>query len=182
MAAVTIYWYGPERPASRRCLVRCAALFAGEPLAGAEERWPVQESEKGKPFFPLSPETHCSVTHSGDYWLGAFSSEPIGIDLQIHKPGRLAALSRRFFHPEEDRYLQAFGFSDFYRVWAAKESFVKFSGEGISGNFGRFSVAGPQGILSRVDGLQLRFVPFRCDYTLCVCAKEISSVQLVPGK
>ena len=49
MAAVTIYWYGPERPASRRCLVRCAALFAGEPLAGAEERWPVQESEKGKP-------------------------------------------------------------------------------------------------------------------------------------
>ena len=89
MAAVTIYWYGPERPASRRCLVRCAALFAGEPLAGAEERWPVQESEKGKPFFPLSPETHCSVTHSGDYWL---------------------------------------------------------------------------------------------DYTLCVCAKEISSVQLVPGK
>ena len=93
MAAVTIYWYGPERPASRRCLVRCAALFAGEPLAGAEERWPVQESEKGKPFFPLSPETHCSVTHSGDYWLGAFSGEPIGIDLQIDKPGRLAALS-----------------------------------------------------------------------------------------
>ena len=78
--------------------------------------------------------------------------------------------------------MQAFGCSDFYRVWAAKESFVKFSGEGISGNFGRFSVAGPQGILSRVDGLQLRFVPFRCDYTLCVCAKEISSVQLVPGK
>ena len=96
MAAVTIYWYGPERPASRQCLARCAALFAGEPLAGAEERWPVQESEKGKPFFPLSPQTHCSVTHSGDYWLGAFSSEPIGIDLQIHKPGRLAALSRRF--------------------------------------------------------------------------------------
>ena len=104
MAAVTIYWYGPERPASRQCLARCAALFAGEPLAGAEERWPVQESEKGKPFFPLSPQIHCSVTHSGDYWLGAFSSEPIGIDLQIHKPGRLAALSRRFFHPEEDRY------------------------------------------------------------------------------
>ena len=50
MAAVTIYWYGPERPASRRCLVRCAALLAGEPLVGAEERWPVQESEKGKPF------------------------------------------------------------------------------------------------------------------------------------
>ena len=53
MAAVTIYWYGPERPASRRCLMRCAALFAGEPLAGAEERWPVQESEKGKHIFQL---------------------------------------------------------------------------------------------------------------------------------
>ena len=30
MAAVTIYWYGPERPASRQCLARCAALYAGQ--------------------------------------------------------------------------------------------------------------------------------------------------------
>ena len=52
MAAVTIYWYGPERPASRRCLMRCAALFAGEPLAGAEERWPVKESL----FFRFHPK------------------------------------------------------------------------------------------------------------------------------
>ena len=93
MAAVTIYWYGPERPASRRCLVRCAALFTGEPLAGAEERWPVQESEKGKPFFPLSPETHCSVTHSGDYWRGAFSSEP-NVRIRIH---RARAMLLKFF-------------------------------------------------------------------------------------
>ena len=64
----------------------------------------------------------------------------------------------------------------------AKESFVKFSGEGIGGNFGRFSVVGQQGLLPEVDGLQLRFVPFRCDYTLCVCAREISSVLLLPGK
>ena len=140
-----------------------------------------RKAKKESPFFRFPPKSIVLSLIAGIIG-SAFSSEPIGIDLQIHKPGRLAALSRRFFHPEEDRYLQAFGFSDFYRVWTAKESFVKFSGEGISGNFGRFSVAGPQGILSRVNGLQLRFVPFRCDYTLCVCAKEISSVQLVPGK
>ena len=69
MAAVTIYWYGPERPASRRCLMRCAALFAGEPLAGAEERWPVQESEKGSLFFrfhpkPIVPSPTAGITGS----------------------------------------------------------------------------------------------------------------------
>lgn len=182
MAEVTIYWYGPKRPSSRQCLVRCAALFSGESPEGAEATWPVEREERGKPFFPNHPQVHCSVTHSGDYWLGAFCTQQVGIDLQIHKPGRLAALSHRFFHPEEDRYLQRAGFADFYRVWAAKESFVKFSGEGIGGNFGRFSVVGQQGLLPEVDGLQLRFVPFRCDYTLCVCAREISSVLLLPGK
>ena len=58
MAAVTIYWYGPERPASRRCLMRAAsALFAGEPLAGAEERWRgCRKAEKESLFFRFHPK------------------------------------------------------------------------------------------------------------------------------
>ncbi|MDD3192998.1 MAG: 4'-phosphopantetheinyl transferase superfamily protein [Oscillospiraceae bacterium] len=182
MAEVTIYWYGPRRPDSNQCLVRCAAAFWGGSLADGGDCFEVEREARGKPFFPLLPQLHCSVTHSGDYWLGAFSREPVGIDLQIHKPGRLAALSRRFFHPEEDRYLEKAGYEDFYRVWAAKESVVKCTGEGIDGGFSHFSVAGPEGILPAVRGLQLQFVPFRGDYTLCVCAEKISSVTVLPGE
>ena len=139
----------------------------------------MQESEK-EPFSAFT-ETHCSVTHSGDYWLGAFPARLIGIDLQIHKPGRLAALSRRFFHPEEDWYLQAFGFSDFTGSGRQRRVLSNFPAKGSAEISAGFPLPAA-GDSVRVDGLQLRFVPFRCDYTLCVCAKEISSVQLVPGK
>lgn len=182
MAEITIYWYGPQRPESRQCLARCAALYAGQSPDGAQERWPVQCEERGKPFFPTAKQVYCSVSHSGDYWIGAFSRQALGVDLQEHRPIRAQALSRRFFHPAEDQYLACNGYREFYRVWTAKESFVKYSGEGISGKFSRFSVAGPQGMLPCVAGLQLRQVPFRWGYSLSLCAEEISAVTILPGR
>ncbi len=182
MSEVAIYWYGPKRPTSQECLARSAALFSGQPAEGAPDRWQIGRTPKGKPYFLSAPALHCSVTHSGDYWLGAFSDQPLGIDLQIHRKVRREAVSRRFFHPTEDAYLQSEGYRDFFRVWAAKESFVKCSGEGIDSGFGRFSVADSGGLLPRVQGQSLWFVPFREGYSLCVCTKEISSVTLLPGK
>ncbi len=182
MSEVAIYWYGPKRPTSQECLARSAALFSGQPAEGAPDRWQIGRTPKGKPYFLSAPALHCSVTHSGDYWLGAFSDQPLGIDLQIYRKVRREAVSRRFFHPTEDAYLQSEGYRDFFRVWAAKESFVKCSGEGIDSGFGRFSVADSGGLLPRVQGQSLWFVPFREGYSLCVCTKEISSVTLLPGK
>lgn len=181
MNQVVVYWYGSQRPPSQECLTRSAALFTGRPVQQAAH-WRTEREPRGKPYFPDEPDLHCSVTHSGAYWLGAFSACALGIDLQIHKEVRRAALSRRFFHPSEDAYLQSSGYRDFYRVWTAKESFVKCSGQGIDGGFSRFSVADSQGLLSCVQGQTLWFVPFREGYTLCICAKEISSVTLLPGK
>ncbi len=182
MNKVTVYWYGPNRPSSKECLARSAAMFAGESVQGAQDRWQIRRQEKGKPYFPSAPHVHCSVTHSGEYWLGGFAGQPLGLDLQIHKEVRRQALSRRFFHRLEDEYLQSVEYRDFYRVWTAKESFVKLSGEGIDGHFSRFSVADAHGLLPYAEGRKLFFVPFREGYTLCVCAKEISSVTLFPGK
>lgn len=159
----------------RGAVFRPAGRGRARPLAD----W---RTPKGKPYFLSAPALHCSVTHSGDYWLGAFSDQPLGIDLQIYRKVRREAVSRRFFHPTEDAYLQSEGYRDFFRVWAAKESFVKCSGEGIDSGFGRFSVADSGGLLPRVQGQSLWFVPFREGYSLCVCTKEISSVTLLPGK
>ena len=182
MHEVIVYWYGQKRPSSQECLARGAALFSGQPVGDASARWQIGRSPKGKPYFLSAPDLHCSVTHSGDYWLGAYSDQPLGIDLQIHRKVRRAAVSRRFFHPAEDAYLQSAGYRDFFRVWAAKESFVKLSGEGIDSGFGRFSVVDSGGLLPCVQGRSLWFVPFRTGYTLCICAKEISSVTLLLGK
>ena len=86
----------------------------------------------GKPFFPLLPQLHFSVSHSGAWWLCAFSQQPVGADLQIHKAqADLAQLSRRFFHPLEDHWLAQEGYVSFFPLWCAKESWVKYKGRGF---------------------------------------------------
>ena len=183
MGDITIFWYaGKDRPPSAECLARCAAVYANEPAKNASVRWKIQKTQKGKPYFPADLKLHCSVTHSGEYWLGAFSSQPVGIDLQIHQPCKKEALSRRFFHVDENAFLAKNDYSEFYSVWTGKESFVKFTGEGICGTFSQFRVASPEGLLSSANGVQFRWVPFRRGYTLCVCAANIGKVLFQPGE
>lgn len=183
MSDITIYCYAEEDGlSSAACLARSAALYAGEEPEDAQNRWQTGKTAKGKPFFKNRPDVHCSVTHSGGFWLGAFCTQPVGIDLQIHKDGRLEAISRRFFHPDENAFLKAKQYKDFFAVWAAKESVVKFTGEGIGGGFSRFSVVSPEGVFPRTKGLSLRFIPFREGYSLCVCAEEIGQVRILPGQ
>lgn len=183
MSDITIYCYQEGKGLSSSvCLARSAAVYVGQSPEDAQKRWIIGKTEKGKPFLKNRPDVHCSVTHSGGYWLGAFSAEPVGIDLQVHKDGRLEALSRRFFHPAEDAYLKAKNYEDFFSVWAAKESVVKFTGEGIGGGFSRFSVVDSLGVLPRTDGLSLRFIPFREGFSLCVCAEQIAQVRILPGQ
>ena len=95
------FWEGGD--GSHTLLVQAAQRYSGlAPGAFGELR----TGPWGKPFFPQGPGLHFSLTHSGEWWLCAFSDRPLGLDLQIHRsyadPARLA---RRFFHPREDAWL-----------------------------------------------------------------------------
>lgn len=100
-------------------------------------------------------------------------------------PGSAAAYKRKkrtyfkaFFHPLENEYLKKNNYRDFFDVWAAKESYVKFTGGGIGEDFGGFSAASEDGLAKEINGIQLRSIPFSPDYSLCLCAKEIQNVSL----
>ena len=145
-------------------LLRAAAEFTGR-----DGGWQLARSARGKPYFPNRPHLHCSVTHSGDYWLCALSQTPLGIDLQQKAPRRRTQeLAERFFHPQETAYLQAHP-HDFFRLWAAKESYVKYTGSGIDGSFGAFSVVAGDTLAEAVNGAALRELPFAAEYALFVC-------------
>lgn len=121
----------------------------------------VCRTERGKPYFCASP-LHFSVSHSGRYWACAFYTAALGMDLQEHRSTNPEPVARRFFHPEERKHLEESGFTDFFDLWAAKESYVKYTGTGISDSFSGFSVLG---------GGPVRFypIPFMDGYSLCVC-------------
>lgn len=176
-------------------LARCGEAFCrqlGDAAPARADFSRVERPARQKPSFPGAPGIHFSVSHAGDYWVCAFSPRPVGLDLERvrdYRPG----IARRFFHPEEAAWLAGRSPGEFFDVWTAKESCVKFWGCGINGDFSRFSVvagdsAGPSdpgkaadtgsrglaGYAAPPPGSALapcRYVhiPFREDYRLCLC-------------
>ncbi|MCF0122476.1 MAG: 4'-phosphopantetheinyl transferase superfamily protein [Lachnospiraceae bacterium] len=188
-----------EKGDSRKAEERIAAAVAnltGKPANIFE--WKLRYKKKGKPYFKKHSEFFLSITHSGEYWACALSNLQVGIDLQMHilREGeteyaagmRYANLAKRFFHEKEANYVQAkASYKKFFRIWAAKESYVKYTGKGIDDEFGSFSVI-PESENSLPeyysgDGYATWTAAGVCfveclkgkiknsDYTLCVCGK-----------
>ena len=110
----------------------------------------ILRQKRGKPYFAGNGNVHFSVSHSGALVAVAFGESPLGIDLQQHKcrgyESREDAITRhrklasRYFHPKEQAYLEADPWEGFFRIWTAKESFVKRSGSGIDHAFGEICI------------------------------------------
>ena len=175
MADITVYYTYGGKSDSASLLQKAASRYLGRtgPFA-------VEKGEHGKPFFPCLPNVHFSVSHSGGFWMAAFSPEEVGLDLQEKRvTGREKKLSERFFAPLERDWLKGQPDERFFDLWAAKESLVKYRGLGFSaaGGFSGFAVADERGLLPETEGLQLRHLPFDDGFSLCLCAETIDSVR-----
>lgn len=139
-------------------------------------RWVCARTADGKPYFPAVPEICFSISHSGGYWACAFGFSPVGFDLQRHEQCRTEAIARRFFHPEEIAWLEARGYcdEDFFSIWTAKESYLKYTGEGIVNGLHWFSV-----LASLPGGAELRHLSGPDGYSLCLCAASVGTVKKV---
>ena len=110
----------------------------------------ILRQERGKPYFAGNGNVHFSVSHSGDFVAVAFGSVPLGIDLQQHKRrgsdavARHRKLAAHYFHPREQKLVEEDLWDGFFRVWTAKESFVKRTGRGIDHGFSEICIL-PQG-------------------------------------
>ena len=141
MTDVTIYSAPlPEGPEASHRLLRRAAALAAPQLTDCT----LARQAQGKPWFPAAPELHFSISHSGGRWVCAFTDAPVGLDLQAHRPCRALALARRFFAPEEAEWLRSRGEAAFFDLWCAKESWLKYTGRGLS--------ALPEAIVLAPDG------------------------------
>lgn len=147
--------------------------------------WRIARTERGKPYFPDQPELHFSISHSGDFWVCAFSACPVGVDIQKHvkKRGeseaeaasRFLKMAERFFHPEEAAWVSEAPYGRFFRIWTAKESYVKYTGTGIGGDFDRFCLApvtDPSGSCWEAEQVRFYSTELLNGYTLSVCFEQ----------
>ena len=127
------------RPPEAKRLSLAAGALALQALAAlgvdaaAEE---VALGPYGKPFLPRFPEVHFSLSHSGTRVMCVTADRPVGCDIQETAPRDLR-IARRFFSREECARI----FSEptpeaqqdmFFRIWTAKESYLKCIGLGLA--------------------------------------------------
>lgn len=160
---------------------RVIALADG--LPGRESKAPlcITRAETGKPYFKDTPESlHFSVTHSGEFWCCLFSRYPVGLDLQ-RIPGHkdFPRIARRYFHPVEVHYLEENGWEKFPEIWCAKESYVKYTGKGIAGGLGRFSVIENNQIKKEIEGIPLRMVEGFPRYKCFICGGALGELRKI---
>ena len=168
----------------------------------------VERTPLGKPYFPKAGHLHLSISHSGAYWVCALAPVEVGVDIQAHTmnrsetrqeaTARLGKMARRFFHPVEAKFAETESFYRFFGVWAARESYVKYTGQGIDASFSEHCVipkaqeAWPEltpplsvhlmqnptaaqsthGVSWQAQGVWFWETVFEENYTLCVCAGE----------
>ena len=66
--------------------------------------------QKKKPRFQNAESIHFSISHSGDWWSCAVSTEEVGLDIQQERHCRAERLARRFYHPLEVAWLEKNGY------------------------------------------------------------------------
>ncbi|MEA4973779.1 MAG: 4'-phosphopantetheinyl transferase superfamily protein [Candidatus Metalachnospira sp.] len=136
----------------------------------------IARQEYKKPYF-VSSDIFFSVSHSGNYVLFALGLSELGIDIQQFKTCNAEKIAGRFFHNSEYEYLKKDNFNSFFDVWTAKESYVKYTGQGITDEYRDFSVIDENGNMG-MKGICFEIIPFMNGYSVCLCTKEKAMLRL----
>jgi 4'-phosphopantetheinyl transferase len=134
----------------------------------------------GKPFLAGHNDVHFNISHAGDWVVAAIDSSPVGIDIEYIMPVN-RDLSSTVFSKEENRILETYKEPDqwlsyFFNIWALKESFIKFIGEGASYPLDQFSIdcTDPHHISIKIRDsirydIHLKLYPIHKDYKMALC-------------
>ena len=133
----------------------------------------------GKPFFQEWSEIHFSVSHSEDIWACGIATQTLGLDIQRHARCNQSGIAKRFFHVAEYQHLEKNGYGDFFDIWAAKESYVKFTGSGIDDEFSSFSVVKDGKLTEELKEVCFQPITLLPGYSVCICCAVKAQVHII---
>ncbi len=137
----------------------------------------------GKPFLLDAPEISFSISHSGSYAAIVIASSDecnsIGIDIQAKDRFDVLKIAKRFYTDNENALINCANTDSdkedlFYKIWSAKEAFVKCDGKGLSYGISNFNADIAKGIITDLKGNTLASIyEQQCPdgYVCYVCTK-----------
>lgn len=96
----------------------------------------------GKPYIIDFPNFHYNISHTHSAIAAAFSDSPVGIDIEKIRIAE-TEIAKRFFAETEIKYVfDNYTEIDihFFDIWTKKESYVKYTGYGLSTPLNSFDV------------------------------------------
>ena len=92
-----------------------------------------------KPKLISDSGLYFNISHSGDFVTLALSDDEVGCDIQEIRPYN-PRVAKRNYCPEETAFIENSENKDesFIKLWALKESILKFTGKGISGGLSNY--------------------------------------------
>jgi hypothetical protein len=146
-----------------------AAWLLLESVLGRETAFCIRRYDKGKPYIDGGP--HFSVSHSGDWAVLAVCEKNIGFDIErINAACNTGLVASRAFWPEEVKTVGR-DVNMFYRIWTAKESYLKMKAcfpAGISGFCVQFE--GGAGRIKDDPGIVIHFFEQFDGYAAALCS------------
>ncbi len=88
------------------------------------------KNENGKPYLAGNPLSF-NLSHSGNLTALAIAQEEIGLDVQLRDGRPRKAILRRLTPAERQE--------DFFKVWTAKESYIKYRGQTLAALFNKLT-------------------------------------------
>lgn len=145
-----------------RCVIADALLRA----ALGTGDFLTEKDDGGKPYVKGRENFHYNLSHSGRYVVIAWGDVPVGVDVQKHENTLdRRAVAEQSFAPDERIYAGESA-ERFFEVWTGKESYLKYTGEGLRRDmrsFSMFRTEPPVRLLSCLP---------HGGYSLCLCAAD----------
>lgn len=145
------------------------------------EQWgqiKIQRSSSGKPSVVQYPEFCYSLSHSGKWVICGTHSKALGADIQEMRPWKENVAKRFFAQEEYERILKTQEYEKqnmFYKLWTAKESYGKLTGDGIGKGISHYLTTADFERITDTEKrttAKIRLYDTIPDYMVCICVKE----------
>lgn len=140
--AVNMWKKGPERELSCMVNTEASQVLVALRDAVAEKALCIPSTipgANGKPYLKDCTDIYFNLSHSGEYALCVTADCEIGVDIQQYRKNIKAGILNKVLHEKEKALYEACAEEEkeafFYRVWAAKEAYAKYTGEGLAVDF-----------------------------------------------
>lgn len=91
----------------------------------------IEIGKNGKPNVVGEKNIHFNISHSGEYAVCAVCDTPVGVDIEKIREVDFRRIAKRYFRENEAEKIA--DIDDFFSLWTKKESYLKMTGDGISG-------------------------------------------------